>query len=332
MTHYRMLDRAPSVVITSNRNELKLYQGNVVYLNDGDNFELRFFNPLTAKIGVEIMFNGIKKGDSYLVLNPGQDIILDRFLDEQRKMLFETYVVNGESKEAIEAIQENGIITFNFYKEYFNSYNNYKQDVNINYDFPPKPYRVRTKNKKGLPHYGNIPSQGTQGPQGPQGTKGVSGSSGTAGASGTSGSSVTLNGSFSTNSFNQNSRIYTSSTFISPGVFTSESDQSYVSHDSLSDMTGGSNNAYFHASISTTCMTTELETGRIEMGDLSNQQLKTVNAQFAATPFHTVTYKILPYSAMNRTVGEVRQYCSCCGYRLRKETWVYCPKCGSELK
>ncbi len=50
---------------TSNHNELKLYQGNIVYLNDGDNFELRFFNPLQEKIGVEIMFNGIRKGDGY---------------------------------------------------------------------------------------------------------------------------------------------------------------------------------------------------------------------------------------------------------------------------
>ena len=122
MTHYRMLDRAPSVVITSNRNELKVYQDNVVYLNDGDNFELRFFNPLQEKIGVEIMFNGLKKGDGFLVVNPGQDLILDRFLDEQRKMLFETYVIDGNNEAAVEAIQQNGIITFNFYKEHVSYY------------------------------------------------------------------------------------------------------------------------------------------------------------------------------------------------------------------
>ena len=54
MTHNRMLERFPSVSISSKRNELKVYQGNTVYLNDGDNFELRFFNPLTEKLGVEI--------------------------------------------------------------------------------------------------------------------------------------------------------------------------------------------------------------------------------------------------------------------------------------
>ena len=106
MTHNRMLDRAPSCAILHNRNELKVYQDNQVYLNDGDNFELRFFNPTNFKIGVEIVFNGLKKGDGYLVLNPGQDLILDRFLDEQRKAeeltiknMFDVWIVDGVSRK-----------------------------------------------------------------------------------------------------------------------------------------------------------------------------------------------------------------------------------------
>lgn len=301
MTHYRMLDRVPSVVITSNRNELKLYQGNVVYLNDGDNFELRFFNPLQEKIGVEIMFNGIKKGDSYLVLNPGQDIILDRFLDEQRKMLFETYVVNGNSKEVLEAIQQNGVISFNFYKELRNYRSANYNDININYNFPPKP--IKYKKSKG--HFGNLRgvygSQGPQGPQGPQGSQGPQGYAGASSTSGTMGYSSNI--------------TYTDTTSI-------------YYHSTLTNTAG-------MGSLTTSCMSTrspqELETGRIEMGDISNQQLRTVNAQFQSASFHTVTYKIMPYSAMNKSIGEVRQYCSCCGYRIRKENWVYCPKCGSEL-
>ena len=125
MTHYRLQDRVPSVVITAKGNELKLYQGNVVYLNNGDNFELRFFNPLSEKVGIEINFNGIRKGDSYLVLNPGQDVSLDRFLDENRKMIFETYTIDGNNSEAVKAIEKNGIISFNFFKENNNYYNPY---------------------------------------------------------------------------------------------------------------------------------------------------------------------------------------------------------------
>ena len=77
--HYRMQDRVPSVIITTNRNELKVYQGNQVYLNDGDNFELRFFNPTNQKLGISVEFNGVNKGNGLLVINPGQDITLDRF-------------------------------------------------------------------------------------------------------------------------------------------------------------------------------------------------------------------------------------------------------------
>jgi hypothetical protein len=324
-----MLDRAPSVVITSNRNELKVYQGNTVYLNDGDNFELRFFNPLPEKIGVEINFNGITKGDGYLVLNPGQDLILDRFLDEQRKMLFETYVINGDNKEAVEAIAKNGIITFNFFKEH-GSY--MPKDVNINYAFPPKPYKYNANQFKGKKLKGYAGTTGTSG------ASGTSGSNGMAGASGYSpfGANVTYNS--TTNVYNK---------FRSPGLYTMESDMSYISSSNSNsriypdDLLSRSINTsgtfamdqdYFFPSTATSAVVNPLETGRIEMGAISNQQLRTVNAQFSSTPIHTITYQLLPYSAMNRTIKEVREYCPHCGYRLRKETWNFCPKCGEDLK
>jgi hypothetical protein len=304
-----MLDRAPSVVITSNRNELKLYTDNTVFLNDGDNFELRFFNPLQEKIGVEIMFNGLKKGDGYLVLNPGQDLILDRFLDEQRKMLFETYVVNGNSQEAVEAIEQNGVITFNFYKEYYSR--NVKTEVNINYNFPPKPIKykpIKYKNVKGQKGL-------TRGFQGSVGTMGPQGCAGVAGTSGSAGNSYyhlsDSNNSFSTfTTTNANSRIYNS-----PGVFLCETDMSFMP-----------------TSTTTSASFNPLETGRVEKGDISSQTLKTVNSQFAETAFHTVTYKIMPVSALNKTIGEVREYCTGCGYRIRKNNWTFCPKCGSKLQ
>lgn len=309
MTHYRMLDRAPSVMITSRGNELKLYQDNTVYLNDGDNFELRFFNPLQQKIGVEIMFNGIKKGDGYLVLSPGQDLILDRFLDEQRKMLFETYVIDGNNKDAVEAIVKNGIITFNFYKEsgYYNSnsYNN-SNEVNINYNFPPKPAKPfkykAPKLKKGF-------TPGTQGVSGPQGNS-------------------MLNGIFTTSTD-------VNSIYRSPGISFNKTDRSFgsVNIDYSSSLLTN-NNQLFSSMISNNergINLNSLETGRIEMGDISKQTLKSVNAQFQPDPFHIVTYKILPYSAMNRTISEVRQYCPHCSYRVRKSTWLYCPKCGESL-
>ncbi len=56
-------------------------------------------------------------------------------------MLFETYTINGNNKEAVEAIEKNGVISFNFYKEYYRNFDQQK-NVNVNYDFPPKPTRI----------------------------------------------------------------------------------------------------------------------------------------------------------------------------------------------
>ena len=279
-----MLDRAPSVLITSKQNELKVYQNNVVYLNNGDNFELRFFNPLKEKVGVEIVFNGIRKGDGYLVLNPGQDIILDRFLDEQRKMLFETYTVDGDNPEAVKAIEKNGLISFNFYRESLYR-NNPTVDVNINYNFPPKPWRSSD----------NVYSSKM--------SNGVFGAVGAAGTPGT----------FST--VNANSRTYTSSS-----VFTSTVSENYATLSNVGGM-----------GLTSNTILNNLETGRVEKGEQSDQNLKTVNLQFAQTSFHSISYKILPYSTMNQTLNEVRQYCPNCKYRLRKQSWKFCPQCGEDL-
>ena len=118
MTHtYLRSGSGPTAIITSQNSERKVYQGNTVYLNDGDNFEIRLFNPLSEKIGVEIRFNNQKKSNQLLVLNPGQDYILDRFIEEQRKMIFDTYFINGDNPNAVEAAADNGKVEILFYKE-----------------------------------------------------------------------------------------------------------------------------------------------------------------------------------------------------------------------
>lgn len=278
MTHNKMVGRDPSVIVTTNRNELKIYHPNIIYLNNGDNFELRFFNPLNFKIGVDIIFNGIKRNDSYLVLYPGQDITLDRFLDKKNKMIFDTYLIDGDNEHAKKAIENNGLIELLFYREQINYYYN-EHDNTIYKNFP--------KRKKQTDY-------GTGG----CGYSGTSDSSGLGGASGISGfrySTVTdikynINNTASINNYNENFYSTTISNFSNP-----------------------------------------LETGRVEIGDNSIQEIKQVSVNFETTPFHNVTYKLLPYSTKNINVKEIRNYCSECGYRIRKDSWKYCPKCGSEL-
>jgi len=122
MTHARMRDSEPSAIIlaknprTSSLDELKSYQGNTIYLNNGDEFQIRLFNPLREKIGVQIGING-DVSQSLLVLNPGEDVTLDRFLDDKSKMLYETYTIDGNNQAAVNAAASNGIVNVNFFKE-----------------------------------------------------------------------------------------------------------------------------------------------------------------------------------------------------------------------
>lgn len=123
MTHYRMREVMPVGIIlaknsrTGSLDELKTYKENVIYLNDGNEFQIRLFNPLQERIGALIGING-QFSSSYFVLNPGQDIIIDRFIDTQKKMLFETYQYDSSNQDAQNAVSKNGIIEIKFFKEY----------------------------------------------------------------------------------------------------------------------------------------------------------------------------------------------------------------------
>jgi hypothetical protein len=239
-----MCDREPSAIITVAGSERKLYQDGQIFLQNGENFEIRFFNPLTEKIGVSITFNGVQKNDGLLILNPGQDITLDRFLGEKKKMVYETYTIDGNNQTAVEATKLNGLVEFKFYKE--QSYN-----------------------------YGRT-------------------------------------------------MCYCDNTILNSNI-------------------GGTGIVYGGTSISTNyCdsssskirgskLSKSIETGRIEKGENSSQEIKSVNAQFETYPFHTINYYLKPNSLKPQTITEIKQYCTHCGYRLRKNTWLYCPKCSEKI-
>ena len=73
-----------------------------------------------------------------------------------------------------------------------------------------------------------------------------------------------------------------------------------------------------------------IETGRIEKGDSSEQSFTNSNQTFNYYPFETVTYKIIPSSTKNKTVEEIRQYCTECGTKIKKN-FKFCPSCGEKL-
>ena len=105
--------------ITKKKNRLKVYPStkDQVYLNDGDEFEIELFNPKTSPVLAKISINGKRISERGIILNPGQRIFLERFLDSPDKFRFSTYEVNN-SKEVKEAIANNGLIKIEFYDEY----------------------------------------------------------------------------------------------------------------------------------------------------------------------------------------------------------------------
>ena len=107
------------VKIAVNKSLLKEFLVNsqrTVYMDNGSEFQIQIFNPYTYSIAASISINGIEMSNQ-LVIKPGQRIWLERYLNEARKFLFETYEVNGEYKQVETAIKNNGVIEVKLYKE-----------------------------------------------------------------------------------------------------------------------------------------------------------------------------------------------------------------------
>jgi hypothetical protein len=105
----------PNAHITVNRNRVKNYESNV-YLKDGTNFEIELWNPTTSKVLASISIDGKIISEKGIILNPGQRVYLERWIDDPKKFKFSTYSVEN-SAESKRAIIENGRVVVNFYEE-----------------------------------------------------------------------------------------------------------------------------------------------------------------------------------------------------------------------
>lgn len=127
--NYQTKEAHPCAFITKNRQRLKQF-GQNVYLKNGEEFEIELFNPLKSTILSKIKINGNYLSGGGLVIKPGQRIFLERYLDDAKKFKFETYEVDGSSKEVLEAISSNGDVIIEFYEENINQ--NLSQPLWIN--------------------------------------------------------------------------------------------------------------------------------------------------------------------------------------------------------
>lgn len=103
-------------IVSSNDRGRKSIKSGKVFLNDGDEFEIELFNPLTVSVLADIKLNGQSISKTGLVVKPGQRVYLDCFIDDRKKFKFSTYEIEN-SGEALDATQNNGLLEVFFYKE-----------------------------------------------------------------------------------------------------------------------------------------------------------------------------------------------------------------------
>ncbi len=107
---------SPTAHIAVNRNRIKQY-GNKVYLKDRTHFEIELYNPKKSKVLAKIYIDDKLISSTGIVIKPGQRVYLERWIDEPKKFLFETYEAENTA-ESKEATSENGRVKVEFYDEF----------------------------------------------------------------------------------------------------------------------------------------------------------------------------------------------------------------------
>ena len=115
------MNNTKMAAIAVKNNRLKTYKAandlELVYLKDGDEFQIELFNSRPTPVLAKIWMNNKLISDSGLVLQPGQRFFLERYIDTNNKFVFKTYSVDGTHEEVIKAIEDNGAVTVIFYPE-----------------------------------------------------------------------------------------------------------------------------------------------------------------------------------------------------------------------
>ena len=291
----------PTANIAVNKSRIKHYNKDgeipTYYLQKGQEFSIELFNPTSDVVLAKIILNGKPISQGGLVLNPGQRVFLDRYLDVAKKFLFDTYEV-ANTAEVKKAIENNGDMKVEFYRERQPYNNGYSQIITLgNNNF-----------------YGNIKYNSGTPPNYLK--RGISASS--------SNTSAMYGGTLNDGSCTTTNFVNSTNTGGIGTTFTS-TDLKYLNLEkSFTDETKKDLKLSFKKSKS-------VETGRVEMGSKSEQELKYVNKSFEYSPFHTIEYKMLPVSQKVNTIDDiqVKVYCTNCGSKLGK-TDKFCSSCGTK--
>ena len=296
----------PTAHLCINKSRIKVYNKEsfpTYYLSSGTEFSIELANPTNDVVLAKIILNGKAISQGGLVLNPGQRVYLDRYLDVAKKFLFDTYEVSN-STEIKKAIEHNGDIKVEFYREQVPSPTYYGSTFTLGNNYF----------NNGLGNYNiGTPAQFLRG---------------SITAIGTGAHTLTGSNAGITN---------TSSSLSSQGVnavnTSYSADLNSPVMDSLSDATLDMPEPILKKSRMRTASLSKksIETGRVEEGGYSDQKFKYVNKNFEYFAFHTVEYKMLPVSQKVNTAEDinVKRYCTQCGAKVGK-TDNFCSSCGKK--
>lgn len=289
--------------IAINKSLLKEYKTNtdsrVVYMNNGDEFQIQLFNPEQETIGAEVSING-KVIPGILVIRPGERIWLERYLTEQSKFKFTTYEVDDpdEDSSVARAIANNGTIEIKFYRE------KQKRDRNDNITWTTRASRasdiITNLTDISWEAENKVTSKGL------------------------TGDNVWLNARISAEN-NMNHLPF--DTKCCDAV----ANLSFSDEITTNSVSANSNlrNAPITLS-STTHISSKIETGRIDKGSYSNQKLEHVNIDIESWHFKIEVIKILPTSRKPYTSNDIQKiYCTNCGRKLNTK-YKFCPYCGTK--
>ena len=145
-------------IVSSTDKGRKSIKNGKVFLNDGDEFEIELFNPLTVSVLADIKLNGQSISKTGLVVKPGQRVYLDCFIDDRKKFKFSTYEIEA-SLESINATANNGVLEVFFYKEDVITLDNWQRRfdriiVEKWYPYNPYPWYNPYRVYYGSPIYG----------------------------------------------------------------------------------------------------------------------------------------------------------------------------------
>lgn len=309
--------KAPTANIAVNKSRLKVYnkKGDMptYYLQKGQEFQIELFNPTTDTILAKITLNGNVISQGGLVLNPGQRVFLDRYLDVAKKFMFDTYEVSN-TQEVREAIANNGDFKVQFYRESKPRPRNpilTLGSLTRGRDVWGGPNRDQGIIRYNSPISGGYVNNSSTAPNTPLCDTFTTSA---AAINDTYSTTGLLGSSFSTD-------ISTSAFYNASATISNLSGE--VTFDSLSTPEPTKNLKAKRSK--------SIETGRVEEGSHSDQKFKTVNKDFEWFAFHTVEAKLLPVSQKINTAEDikVKVYCTNCGAKLHKDH-KFCGHCGKK--